>query len=219
MNKFVVALWALVCGANALYHFRVNLPDPCDVFVSVLVSRSDVKTLSTMRYHGTFELFDFNVTNAGASQVLSRQLVRPDYAEPGKVAKVFGWTPFACGATQIDKDEGMLSSIDYYFVHKEPSVFHGFKCTVMYNATNSEHYFVDEDLGALLGITNDDYEGVFKFVKARDNTPEKFVLDKKEQSSCGGDAFVPPAQAAYDAACKHARVNFNAVLRSFARLK
>ena len=200
---------ALACGAKALYHFRINLPDPCDVIVSVAVDTGDVKTHTTMRMHGMFEQIVFNVTNGGASQVLSRQLVRPDFAEPGKVAKMFEWSPFGCDARQMDKDESALNTLDFYFTNKEPGVFHGTKCTVMFNATDpdEERFFVDEELGVLLGFATKGAEGVVKLMKAIDNKPEKFVFDKKAQPTCDGDAFVPPTQAAFDAACKHSNNN------------
>ena len=58
-------------------------------------------------------------------------------------------------------------------------------------------------------------EQTYRFIKAFDNKPEKFVFDKKAQPTCDSDAYLPPKQAAYNAACKHTAKSFNALLRSF----
>ena len=220
MNKFVlVALGALACGANALYRFRLNLPDPCDVVMISDIKLGDTKLQYFHRFHGSFMYL--NSTFLTGAPIQDIVLMRPDYAEQGKV-KSYTWTNYEddkCEASE-QPSTNIFDSLDMFFTNKEPAVYHGVECTVMYNATNSdeERFYVDESAGTLIGATaGEDMDQTFRFIKAFDNKPEKFVFDKKVQTACDGDSFVPPKQAAYDAACKRSAINFNALLRSFAK--
>ena len=217
MSKFVlIAVGALACGANALYHFHQNLPDPCDVVMIANSRMQNMKIRYFARFHGSF--MNMNTTYLSSAPVEKIQLERPDYAEQGK-AKYFTWTHAAnkeCDSTVLETTD-IFTFPDLYVTNKEPAVFHGIECTVMYNATDpgETRFYVDESTGTLYGITTKTEEQTYRFIKAFDNKPEKFVFDKKAQPTCDSDAYLPPKQAAYNAACKHTAKSFNALLRSF----
>lgn len=218
MNSFVaLALCALACSTNALYHFHFNPPDPCDLIVHQVVTIKQTKIEGIMRLHGLYHHAIMNTTIGGEPPVRSVQILRPDYAERGSAAKVITWTESSCETIDVDSADNILNiSRDMVFTNKEPAVFHGIHCTVMYNATDPlDRYYVDEKKGRIYGGSTREMEMTMRYIKAFDNKPEKFVLDRKAHATCDGVAFVPPTRAAYEAACKNTTVNFNAVLRSF----
>ena len=220
MNKLLVlVLCALACSTNALYHFSVNLPDPCDILLEGVMLSGDTKTVGTVRVHGTFIELSGKMIMPEMPEIETHQLVRPDTAEPGKTAKVYGWTPFSCDSSQIENSMDLFSMAELDYTNKESADFHGIKCTVIYNATDPDEmrYYVDEKTRILYGITAYETDVYFKYTKATDNSPEKFAFDKKAQPSCEDEAYVPPTADAYVAACKRTGPSFNVLLRSFVK--
>ena len=206
MNKLLVALCALACGANALYHFHLNLPDPCDLIVNQTAVTDPYSTMvMKSRVHGTFEYTETTAYQGGMEIYKSTQLIRPDQAEPDKAAAVYVSDPDECEAYQADESGTISQIVDLYFTDREENVmFHGIKCTALYNSSDPDvtKYMVNEQAGLMYGMVSDDVDITMDITATKNNRREMFKFDKSEQPRCESASYILPTPAAYDAGCK-----------------
>ena len=207
MNKLLVAVCVLACGANALYHFHLNLPDPCDLIVNgTYITSPESSIQGSSRVHGTFEISESRVYVKESLLYTNYALLRPDKAEPGMIGALYTVGVEECEASQVDPEnyESIDKFIDLYFTDREPNMeFYGIRCTALYNSTDPDVvYMVNEETGTLYGAMSSEMDLLLNITAAKNNRRELFKFDKSKQPRCDVAAYLPPPPAAYDAACK-----------------
>jgi len=206
-----VAVLAVACCCNGLYHFKQKLPNYCDLRIVEYVYNDNYPNeylMINVSAHGTFFLYTKSVCEEKASKCFFDSLcvIRPDLAEPDMSAKAFYADAEGHCAYQDVRKKDAPHSYDIFeanFVYREPAVYHGKKCFKYYNNTKSEQYFADDTTGTLYGYTMDDMDSILVY-STGSSSPSDYALNPKEYPECAKSVFTLPEQKSYDHACDNA---------------
>jgi len=203
-----VALFAVVCCCNGLYHFKQKLPDYCDLKkTSTLYSKGipDEYFVVNISAHGSFVSYTSYTCQTNSSQCVRESvfLYRPDLVPSTLGARYFrAYESGNCYAEDVKKND-VPHSYDIYerdFVYREAAVFRGKKCFKFYNRTYSIQIFGDDTTGALYGARYQDTDLTYVFAK-ESHSPSDYAFKPQEHPDCNKTAYTIPDQNKFKHAC------------------